>query len=101
MTGGGLGRNAKGSSPPLSGVSVGGVRVLGARESRVQGEGHQEFAVLLSPLAALAPGIWDNPPGAGCERERDHNAERDLSSEMPNSGEPGAVKVARRVRKGG
>ena len=101
VNGGGLGRNAKVSSPPMSGVSGGGVIVLGARESRVHGKGHQEFDVLLYPIAAIAPGIWDKPQGEGCERERDNNAESDLSSEMPNSGEPVAMKVARRVRRGG
>jgi len=38
---GGLRRNAKTSSPSISSVSVGGSIVLGARESRVQGEGSQ------------------------------------------------------------
>jgi hypothetical protein len=38
---GGSHRNAKASSLPMSDVSVGGVIVLGARESRVQGEGRQ------------------------------------------------------------
>jgi len=31
------------SSPPMTAESVGGVIVLGAQESCVQGEGHQEF----------------------------------------------------------
>jgi hypothetical protein len=31
----------EGSSPPMKCMSVGGVVVLGARESRVQGEGRQ------------------------------------------------------------
>ena len=54
---------------------------------------HQEFNVPLYSLTATVPGIvWDEPQGAGCERERDKSL---------NSGEPGAVKVARRVRKGG
>src|SRR2546428_1754749 len=38
---GGSQQNAKTSSPPMSAESVGGVIVVGARESRVQGEGHQ------------------------------------------------------------
>lgn len=59
---------------------------------------HQEFDVLLYPIAAIAPGIWDKPQGAGCERDRDNNAESDLSSEMPNSGEPVAMKVCVVVR---
>jgi len=90
---GGLRQNAKVSSPPMSGVSVGGVIVVGTRESRVQGEGHQEFDVPLYLLTATGS-------TTGCEREQDDNAESDLSSEMPNSGEPGAVKVARPVWRG-
>jgi hypothetical protein len=38
---GGLCRNVKASSLPMIGISVGGVIVVRARESRVQGEGHQ------------------------------------------------------------
>jgi hypothetical protein len=38
---GGSDQNVKASSLPMSGLSVGGVIVVGARESRVQGEGHQ------------------------------------------------------------
>jgi len=38
---GGSDQNVKESSPLMSGLSVGGVIVVGARESRVQGEGHQ------------------------------------------------------------
>ena len=38
---GGLAQDAKASSPPMPELSVGGSRVLGARESRGQGEGSQ------------------------------------------------------------
>lgn len=38
---GGSDRNVKASSLSMSGMSVGGSIVLGARESRVQGEGSQ------------------------------------------------------------
>jgi len=89
---GGSHQNGKASSRPRSAESVGGVIVVGARESRAHGEGHQEFNVPLYSLTATVPGIWDKPQGAGGERERDKSL---------NSGEPGAVKVARRVRKGG
>ena len=41
MNVGGLRWNAKTSSPSISSVGVGGSIVLGARESRVQGEGSQ------------------------------------------------------------
>ena len=51
---------------------------------------HQEFNVPLYSLTATVPGIvWDEPQGAGCERERDKSL---------NSGEPGAVKVCAVVR---
>ena len=93
MNVGGSHQNVKASSLPRSAESVGGVIVVGARESRAHSEGHQEFNVPLYSLTATVPGIvWDEPQGAGCERERDKSL---------NSGEPGAVKVARRVRKGG
>jgi hypothetical protein len=38
---GGSGMNAKVSSPPMTYQSVGGVIVLGGRESRLHGEGRQ------------------------------------------------------------
>jgi hypothetical protein len=38
---GGSGVDAKVSSPPMTSQSVGGVIVLGGRESRLQGEGRQ------------------------------------------------------------
>jgi len=41
MNVGGFGMNVKVSSPPMTYQSVGGVIVLGARESRVHGEGRQ------------------------------------------------------------
>lgn len=37
------GSHAEGCSPPMKRVSVGGVIVLGGRESRPQGEGRQPF----------------------------------------------------------
>jgi hypothetical protein len=37
----------EGSSPPVKRMGVGGVIVLGARESRVQGEGRQGIDVVL------------------------------------------------------
>jgi hypothetical protein len=43
---GGSGQNAKGSSLPMSVLSVGGVIVLGGRESLLHGEGRQGFNVL-------------------------------------------------------
>ena len=41
MNVGGSYRNAKESSPLMPGMSVGGSIVLGARESRIQGDGSQ------------------------------------------------------------
>jgi len=46
MNVGGSYRNAKESSPLMSGMSVGGSIVVGARESRVQGEGSQGINAL-------------------------------------------------------
>ena len=61
---------------------------------------HQEFDVLWYSLAASLANTRQTAVTPGWERERDDKAESDLSSEMPNSGEPDAVKVARPVRKG-
>ena len=84
---GGSQQNVKASSLPMSAESVGGIIVLGAQESCVPGEGCQEFD---APLYSLT----DTGCTSFCERERDEE------TQMPNSGEPGAVKVARRVRRG-
>jgi hypothetical protein len=93
--------DVKVSSLPMPDKSVGGSIVVGGWESQPQGEGSQEKDVPLYPLTATAPGIvGDEPQGAGCERERDDKAESNLSGGMPISGEPGAVKVARPVRRG-
>ena len=87
-------QNANVSSPRKSGKSVGGSIVVGGWESQPHGEGSQKFDTPLYSVAATGS-------TTGCEREQDDNAESDLSSGMPNFGEPGAVKVARPVRKGG
>jgi len=100
MNVGGSCRNAKVSSPPMIGVSVGGVIVVGVRESRIHGEGHQEFDNPWYPLAASIENGRQNGRTIGCERERDDNAESNLGSGMPNSGEPDALKGARPVRRG-
>jgi hypothetical protein len=52
---GGSHQNVKASSLPMSDESVGGVIVLGARESRVQGEGRQEKDAPLYLVTATAP----------------------------------------------
>jgi hypothetical protein len=44
---GGFGMDAKVSSPPMTSQSVGGVIVLGGRESRLQGEGRQGIDAVL------------------------------------------------------
>ena len=49
---GGAQPNVKVSSLPMSGKSVGGVIVLGVRESRIQGEGHQGINV--SPVESTS-----------------------------------------------
>jgi hypothetical protein len=83
--------NVKASSLPMSDERVGGAIVLGAWESHVHGKGHQEKDVPLYLITATAPGIvWDEPQGAGCERERDDKTERNLRGGMSISGEPGA-----------
>ena len=56
---GGSQQNVKASSLPRSAESVGGARVLGARESRVQGEGHQEIG---APRSAKVK--WEGIPVA-------------------------------------
>jgi hypothetical protein len=45
MNVGGFYQNAKVSSPPMTDRSVGGVIVVGARESRVHGKGRQEVNI--------------------------------------------------------
>ena len=59
MNVGGSQQNVKASSLPRSAKSVGGVRVLGAQESRVQGEGHQEIG---APRSAKVK--WEGIPVA-------------------------------------
>ena len=49
---GGFYQDAKVSSPPMTDRSVGGAIVVGARESRAQGEGRQEVNIL---------GLWELP----------------------------------------
>jgi hypothetical protein len=69
---GGLYRDGKVSSPPMTGISVGAAIVVGGRESQPQGEGPQEIDVSGYLITAIAPGmVWDEPKGAGCEREWD------------------------------
>jgi hypothetical protein len=47
MNVGGFGMDVKVSSPPMTYHSVGAAIVVGARESRVQGEGRQGIDVVL------------------------------------------------------
>src|SRR5262249_7556388 len=75
MNVGGPQQDVKASSPLMLAESVGGVIVLGARESRVHGEGRQEMNIPQYLIAAKAPRSGDEPQGAGCERERDDEAE--------------------------
>jgi len=53
---GGFGMNAKVSSPPMTSQSVGGVIVLGARESRVHGEGRQLVGISTQNSRMLTQG---------------------------------------------
>jgi len=93
-------QNANVSSPRMSGKSVGGSIVVRGWESQPQGEGSQKFDIPLYPLAASPANAGRTGSTAGCEREQDDNVESDLSSGKPNFREPGAVKVARPVRRG-
>jgi len=93
MNVGGPCQGAKASSPPIPDRGVGGSIVVGGWESQPQGEGSQKFDAPLYSVAAAGS-------TTGCEREQDDNAESNLGFGMPNFGEPGAVKVARPVRRG-
>ena len=98
---GGSCRNVKASSPPMPGESVGGVIVLGAQESCVQGEGRQgvntflvesrsksdEFQTFREYLKALKSNGNDE-------------SESNFGQEMLTPGEPSAGKLARWVRRG-
>src|SRR5215475_351846 len=97
---GGWPRKGKVSSPPKAWGSVGGFRVLGARERRVQGEGSQEAAVPEYSLAVRALGRQSEPPGADCERETDDNSQSNREDGESSSGEPVTRKRVRRVRRG-
>jgi hypothetical protein len=55
MNVGGLYRNAKVSSPPMTDISAGAAIVVGGWESQPQGEGPQEIDVLRYLLMAVAP----------------------------------------------
>ena len=50
------------SSPPMTDRSVGGVIVVGARESRAQGEGRQEVNVFLVDKAIASSVNVQNVP---------------------------------------
>ena len=97
---GGSPQDAKASSLPMPGKSVGGSIVVGGWENQPHGEGSQEFDIPLYPVAASPVKAGRTGSTAGCEREQDDNAESNLSSGTPNFGEPDAVKVARPVRRG-
>jgi hypothetical protein len=88
----------EGCSPPAKRMSVGGVIVLGGRESRLHGEGRQGIDVrrthnrraLGEVHVLLVMSCFD-------ERKADDRA----SGKSLIPGEPGAVKVACPVRRGG
>jgi len=72
--------------------SVGGSIVVGGWESQPQGEGSQKFDTPLYSLAASLANAGRTGSTTGCEREEDNNAKGNLGSEMPNFGEPDALK---------
>jgi len=97
---GGPCQGVKPSSPAIPDKGVGGSIVVGGWESQPHGEGSQKFDTPLYLLAASSENSGQSCSTTGCEREEDDNAEGNLSSEMPNFGEPCAVKVACTVRRG-
>jgi hypothetical protein len=81
----------EGCSPPVKRMGVGAAIVLGARESRVHGEGRQGIDVRPTN-SRISPGeVWVSD-----ERKADDRG----GGKSPIPGEPGAVKVARPVRRG-
>jgi len=98
---GGSGQNAKASSLLMSNQSVGGSIVVRGWESQPHGEGSQKFDIPLYLVAASLANAGRSGSTAGCEREQDNNAESNLSSGMPDFGEPDALKGASPVRRGG
>ena len=65
MNVGGSQQNVKASSPPMLAGSVGGVIVLGARESRVQGEGGQFVGIPMQMVTEC-----QHEGGSSCECRR-------------------------------
>jgi len=98
---GGPCQGAKPSSPAIPDKGVGGSIVVRGWESQPRGEGSQKFDTPLYSVAASSGNPGQSGSTTGCEREQDDNAEGNLSSGMPNFGEPCAVKVASTVRRGG
>jgi len=107
---GGSGMDAKVSSPPMTYQSVGGVIVLGARESRVQGEGRQGIDVPRVDISGHMPvnsgaTRWTvaryGSGGRGCEPKWDNKPRGNSWCGKSIPGEPCAVKVACTVRRGG
>jgi hypothetical protein len=92
-------------------VSVGGVIVLGARESRVHGEGRQGIDVPRVDISGHMPvksgatrwtvARYGSGEGGGRESKGDNALSGNAGGGKSIPGEPGAVKVACPVRRGG
>jgi hypothetical protein len=98
---GGFYQDAKVCSPPKSDRSVGAVIGVGGWESQPQGEGPQGIDTPGYLIAATAPGIgWDEPKGAGCEREQDDKPKGNLGGGKPIPGKPDVLKGTSPVWRG-
>jgi hypothetical protein len=97
------------SNPSMKYASVGGVIVLGRRESRLHGEGRQGIDTLRVEISGHMPvksGTTRVPwpgrvaEGGGRETKWDDKPSGNARGGRSIPGEPGAVKVARPVRRG-
>jgi hypothetical protein len=98
------------SSPSMKYASVGGVIVLGRRESRLHGEGRQGIDASRVDISGHMPvksGATRVPwpgrvaEGGGRETKWDDKSSGNAGGGRSIPGEPVAGKLARRVRRGG
>ncbi len=118
MNVGGPHRNVKASSPPMSGVSVGGSIVVRGWESQPHGQGSQRVNILPVEIKSKSDEVRTRRPsqihrmalrriglclthGEAMNSNDDDNLRGNSEGGKLTLGEPGAVKVARPVRKGG
>jgi hypothetical protein len=91
----------EGSSPPMKRRGVGGVIVLGGRESRLQGEGRQGIDTPKVDISRHMLVKSGRTCGGGDETKWDDKSCGNTRGGRSVPGEPDAVKVARPVRRGG